>query len=254
MGHEMHSAFSTPPPRFCVFFPSSLLNCTLVRAKCEEYIHWNAEITLMKDVLLNVSKIVKIWIGELITFKWMHLSEAFIQSDSNIAFRVYSLSLCVLPEIKHMTLMLPVLCFTIWVPCLPFLPHNNGTSMGTGEKCYIFILLCVPIHKVILLYLYIIDNTFFGAKTKALRPLGKPRLWNICCHMVYSTIILFISLRLCCDLFYFHPITGHFGSLRLSHFYLHTGKRKLPTHYTKAFRIRMYLYTRLIQTIWSTFE
>lgn len=52
----------------------------------------------MKDVLLNVSKMAKKWIGELITFKLMHLLEPFIQSDSNIAFRVYSLSFCVLPE------------------------------------------------------------------------------------------------------------------------------------------------------------
>ncbi len=142
-----------PPPRlvFFIFFPFKSPRLHFGKGKIWS-IHWNAEITLMKDVLLNVSKMAKIWIGELITFKWMHLSEAFIQSDSNIAFRVYSLSLCVLPEIKHMTLVLPVLCFTIWVPCLPFLPYNNGTSMGTGEKCYIWF---YYVFQYIKLYYYI---------------------------------------------------------------------------------------------------
>ncbi len=99
MDHEMHSVLSVlfPPslPRFCVsFFPLKSPHLHFGKGKLWS-IHWNAEITLMKDVLLNVSKMAKIWIGELITFKLMHLSEAFIQSDSDIAFRVYTfITLC----------------------------------------------------------------------------------------------------------------------------------------------------------------
>lgn len=49
----------------------------------------------MKHVVLNVSEMAKIWICELITFKLKRFSEAFIQSDSDRAFRVYNLSLVI---------------------------------------------------------------------------------------------------------------------------------------------------------------
>lgn len=85
-----------PPP--CLFFVSLAFfkspHLHFDKAKMWN-IHWYKEITLMKHVLLNVSEMAKIWICELITFKLKHFSEAFIQSDSDRAFRVYNLSLVI---------------------------------------------------------------------------------------------------------------------------------------------------------------
>lgn len=87
--------FFPPPCLFfwCSFFPFKSPYLHIGKGKMWST-HWNAEIMLMKDVLLNVSQMVKIWIGELITFKLMHLLEAFIQSDGNIAFSIYFITLC----------------------------------------------------------------------------------------------------------------------------------------------------------------